>query len=454
MYHNSTEPLMNRKSLVVFLLFCLAIPFGLFAQKGGYRIEYVQQRLPKVVYLISYYGDEGVLVDSVKTKKGKAVFQGKEPLPQGVYCIYYANDASSTSTIIPVVLDENQQFLVENDRDGYGCEGCGENAQWLTYVQTVRDMLGGDLPESDVSPQKLEGLRVFVESITSVAPNSLVSKYIRFDHKMIEYCAQFGWRWPNSMPVSDYTKALDFLKDYTDDCYLFHPKMYLVGGSILGGEPSQARLDAFFSTFPANGEIGMYYLRKMIRHFTRENDPAADDILLHLYDTYYVPNGLQLFSEDTERALKRTIERKRRTQIGAEIPAIEVLLKNGKKTSTQDISRKYTVLWFWDPDCEDCQKETPELHQFYEEHSDTYDFEVFGVSITEDLDYWEKMSREWGLTWINSCMALGGYNYDFVEYLNMITTPVSFLLDENHRILLRNFTPEQLQDYFENIDKQ
>ena len=64
------------------------------------------------------------------------------------------------------------------------------------------------------------------------------------------------------------------------------------------------------------------------------------------------------------------------------------------------------------------------------------------------------MSREWGLTWINSCMALGGYNYDFVEYLNMITTPVSFLLDENHRILLRNFTPEQLQDYFENIDKQ
>ena len=97
--------------------------------------------------------------------------------------------------------------------------------------------------------------------------------------------------------------------------------------------------------------------------------------------------------------------------------------------------------------------ETPQLHQFYLENADKYDFEVFAVSITEDIDRWKKTCKEMGLSWINTCYAMGEPNYDFINYFNILTTPGSFLIDKDHKIIMRSFSLDELQDFFQKTYK-
>ena len=212
-------------------------------------------------------------------------------------------------------------------------------------------------------------------------------------------------------------------------------------------------IDQTIEKFGAASEIGKYYLAKMLKHYNMDNNAPFDEILVHLYDKYYLPNHLQLYSDTYERTLKRAVMRKRHTLIGAEIPHLEAINADGKRETTENPQRSYTVIWFWDPDCEDCQEETPILHKMYAEHAEEYDFEVFALSLTADIERWKRISKEWGLTWPNTCSEMGETNYDFIDYFSIVTTPCCLLIDKDHKIIMRQFSLEQLEEFFQNNKK-
>ena len=416
-----------------FLLLCCFVPLCLAAQKG-YRID-VKLGMPinSTIYLNRITPLECVCVDSAVVKKGKAVLKGQSVLQPGCY---HLCDRPNVSDYFPILIDKTQQFSVTLTEAGYSTTGSPENKMYSEFHAVFAQSFSA------------EDMKQYVENLTSVNPNSLVSKYVNFEYEGVTFLESF-----QEETDLTYEKGLEFMSKYQDECYMYNSYWSMLMTSLFEGGLEAQKMELFFKYITPKSDVGQFFLKQLMLAYNKDGDAQADEMLLHLYDAYYQPNQLQLFGDDGERRLQKTIERKRRTQIGAEIPNMEVTTESGSKASTNNIQRKYTVVWFWDPDCEDCQHETPILHQFYVENADTYDFEVFGVSITEDVNYWKEKTNEWGLTWINSCMGLGGYNYDFVDYLSLIATPASFLLDENHKIILRNFTPEQLQEYFENLDK-
>ena len=44
-------------------------------------------------------------------------------------------------------------------------------------------------------------------------------------------------------------------------------------------------------------------------------------------------------------------------------------------------------------------------------------------------------------------------NYDFINYFNILTTPGSFLIDKDHKIIMRSFSLDELQDFFQKTYK-
>lgn len=407
------------------------MPFWLSAQ-AGYRIDVrYDEPLNTKVYLNRVMPLEIVCVDSAVVKKGKAVLKGKNALQPGNYHLCRRPEADDFA---PILVEQSQKIMVSFSLDDVSVSSSPESNMYSEFHHNLFAAI------------TLEELRQYVGNLTSVSPNSLASKYINFESEALFFLE----REDADLSVQN---ILTFMSKYQERCYMYNSFWNILMDVVLQDVLEAKNLDLFFNHISPKSDVGQFMMKQLMLNYNRDGDLQADEMLIHLYDEYYQPNQLQLFGEDGERRLQKTIERKRRTQLGAVIPNMEVLTESGSKTSTNDIQRKYTVLWFWDPDCEDCQHETPILHQFYLENADTYDFEVFGVSITEDVDFWKEKSNEWSLSWINSCMGLGGYNYDFVDYLSLIATPASFLLDENHKIILRNFTPEQLQEYFENLDK-
>ncbi|MCQ2285088.1 MAG: thioredoxin family protein, partial [Bacteroidales bacterium] len=115
------------------------------------------------------------------------------------------------------------------------------------------------------------------------------------------------------------------------------------------------------------------------------------------------------------------------------------------------IKAHYTVLWFWDPDCDHCQEMTPILHQMYQEHSEEWDFEVFAVEVNNDHDRWVAFSDKNELwDWTNLSTSMGDANLDFIEYFDIMTTPVVILVNNNdhHTIIARQIPLNELSDFF------
>lgn len=403
MQRNSLNGLFRK--IILIIIICIGTA-TCFAQKKGYDIKVILADKPEMegesLYLMGYYGDEHNYIDSCRVKKGIARFKSGVLLPDGYYLI-----SDKQSYILHIVVEQNRNFTISSETVSNSIEN-------QTYQNFSKHFIGSTQEDF-----------IFAEALCAANPNALVSKYIKLETYGLDSC------------------------DATESRMLRHPvfatEIYekLVSADI-------ATIDQVLDRFGATSEIGKYYLAKMLKYYNMDNNAPFDDILVHLYDKYYVPNHLQLYSDTYERTLKRAVMRKRHTLIGAEIPHLEATNAEGKRETTENPQHAYTVIWFWDPDCEDCQEETPILSKMYQEHSEEYDFEVFAHSLTADIERWKKFSKEWGLTWPNTCSEVGESNYDFIDYFSIVTTPCCLLIDKDHKIIMRQFSLEQLEEFFQN----
>ena len=400
---------MYRKYWLFFLSFICTV-FIASAQKNGCKIKLQVANIQcETLYMTGFYGDEIKVVDSAKVKKNTAFFHVKKNLPDGLYVVVDADK----KVYAEWVLEKNRNFsvsmLVPNAAEQQ-IVGSPENVAYHEYQKS----------KLYLSEQECTA---YVHNMVAHNPQSLVSKYMLLEMRIHI--------------------------DTMDQRLLYHPEFDKYAMEQLEGADTN-RIAAFFHTYPLTTEIGRYYMKKLLFVYNVDGNPAYMDAFLYLYDHKYKNCGLQLLSDSYERVVKRSAERKRRWLVGAEVPEIKAYDTEGHIQSTRDIHRSYIVLWFWDPDCEDCMIETPLLRDYYINNADKYDFEVYASSITEDVQRWRKTVETLGLNWINTDFYAGEPNYDYIEYFNLLTTPASLLISEDHKIILRQFSLEELDNFLKN----
>ncbi len=182
--------------------------------------------------------------------------------------------------------------------------------------------------------------------------------------------------------------------------------------------------------------------------------PAKDEVLITLFDKYCSSEKKcsKYLDENEYRVFNRKINTKRKVMVGNELPPFQGCDINSEMVDMDTISKPYTILWIWDPDCDHCQEYTPILHDFYYNFSDIYHFEVVAVSVSGDQERWEKFIFDNQLEWINLSYAMGDYNYDLIEYLDLMQTPAVYLLDDQNKILAREFSFDNLETLFKSLN--
>lgn len=412
---------------------------------NGYDITYTNPELNgTTLYLCGNYGDELILIDSAVIKKGTAAFRNKKTvLPCGVYTLS-ENPQSlymfALNGIIPVVLNKESTCHI-TQKNG---EFASVNSE-LTFSNSEESALLGQFfaryfqSDAIVNPQTIKGI---MDEYVNTSPESFVAKVIR---------ALFGWEASHphrEISCRDALKDVPYI-DFSEPRLLFTPlPFYLYCKSIPECEIYDSNVlieltDSVLSRC-TNELTRNYFLGQFFQLFDN-HDPDQDPVLIHLYDKY----DRSWIEEGSERRIERKIENLRKIVPGAEIPELISHNIDGIAHSTNDIQRKYTVLWFWDPDCDHCQEMTPILHQIYQEHSEDWDFEVFAVEVNEDFERWKAFSDTHELwDWINLSTSRGEANIDFIEYFDIVTTPVMFLIDnsQNHTIKARQLTLDELRD--------
>jgi len=417
------------------------VPAGVPTVKG-YDITINDARNEqKTLYLLRWFNGESFVLDSARVNKGIARFKdSKTILPCGSYCI---SELPYLGHHLPVdlIFNQSNKAIVTRTEDAVKIQ---ENSESEIVNRFYTNLIL--IPEDDDDYE--DHFPPLMRELEETMPEAFVTKYIKatlkglFETEVEENVFE-GWSF-----VMRQLQHIDFNDPrliYTTMPFADMLKETIEENSCNNSDSLIMFADSILRQC-SNPIVRNNYISLLFKSFDNHN-PDYDPVLVHLYDHY----DQSWIEEGRENSYKRKINNLRKIIPGAQIPELISHDVNGKAISSNDIKRKYTVLWFWDPDCDHCQEMTPVLHQLYRDHATDWNFEVFAVEVNEDHDRWVSFSDKNELwDWTNLSTSMGEANLDFIEYFDIMTTPVMFLIDntQNHTIIARQITLSELQDFF------
>jgi thiol-disulfide isomerase/thioredoxin len=192
-----------------------------------------------------------------------------------------------------------------------------------------------------------------------------------------------------------------------------------------------------------NKELFKYTVWYITTHYETSNLMGSDAVFVHMVEKYYKTK--QAFWVDTA-TLKKIVERSdilKPLLIGKVIPNVVLWDSLDYPHTLHSIKAKYTIAYFWDPNCGHCQKETPKLYEVYKKYY-SKGVDVYAVNIDREPKDWKKYVREHELHWTNVMDNHLSCNFR-IQY-DIYSTPVIYLLDEKKKIIAKRVGVEQLDE--------
>jgi thiol-disulfide isomerase/thioredoxin len=139
--------------------------------------------------------------------------------------------------------------------------------------------------------------------------------------------------------------------------------------------------------------------------------------------------------------------------IGRPAPNLMMQDQNLQPKSLYDIKKKYTVVYFFDPDCGHCRKESPKLVEFYNKSKLKYDLEVFAVAADSSMKKMRDYIKEMKMLWITVNGPRSYLKDHFQQVYFTETFPTVYILDEKKKILARKIPVDKIEDFLTNHEK-
>lgn len=196
---------------------------------------------------------------------------------------------------------------------------------------------------------------------------------------------------------------------------------------------------AFKKSTPANMRE---YMAELTEHYLYDpNSPMrSDELYLLFLDRLSVAPAFT--AAERERFNFRRINL-RKNQVGTVAADFEYIDRKGRKNTLHATEGEYTLLYFYDPDCENCH-ETTAMFSKNDLLTTNPRLTVLAVYPDADTDLWRKEPQSFPTTWVdayspNGAVAAGLY---FIR-----ATPTILLLDKNKRVILKDPSPDMLIQY-------
>ncbi len=453
-----------KKPFVTHLLFictlCILItqPGNVNAVSGpsGHRISVrISQCNDSLIYLYHNWINNTLPDDTArKNNAGIYVFEGSEPLEQGLYFISgidkWHKDFFVTS---------NQRFDLEYDlSDPTGKLNTSSSKENESFFKIIAELKSKILV---MNPARSDSTRYIFSHTDYTEPgirelfrfktgdSLLFQKYILACVSPADYQEYFSPGKTNSK-VSDTRYYLDHFFDNLDfkdvrmintPVFTYRINEFLDTIPKIQGISPQSEIDRLLRLSSVNPRTGRFVAWYLITRFETYYFVQGNDALFVHVMNDWLENGKVgwFYPELRSRELKQ-LKIFEPLLDGKQAPDLEMPDTSGTRQDLYGVKAQYTMLLFWASTCSHCRDEMPSISDFYKEFHKKYDLEIFAVSTDTSITRWKSFIRRHKLPWIN-VFGRKSFKGSYHLLYDIRSTPVIYLLDERKIIIAKYLTP-------------
>ena len=483
------------KNLVTLLFAAIILPISIFAQKNksitpasnlpmGHSIQIVLKPYQNTkIYIGTNYGKNRVLADStLLNAQSEGVFESKTKLTPGIYFVV----SPKYSILFDFLVDESQHFKIIADTlslNNFQIIGSKENDIFKEYSKSIND-LGTQLKTiennyrsatnakdsarfKEMYLSKDKEAKAARENIIKTHPKSMTSFFLNVMQRpeapaiptingkldsLYPYYYVKNHFWDNVVFNDNRLIRTPFFEDKLDDYF----KNYV------SREPDSIieELQYMLTVAKTGKEIYPFLLFKFTNKYISPEFMGQEKVFLHLFQNFFAKGDTVLLNEASKKSITERAYSMMANQLGLAAPSLIVNTPENKKISLYDLKAPYTFLAFWDPTCSHCKVEIPKLDSFYKASWKEFQVKVFSVNINfKELEAWKNFIRDNHLeNWIHAYQTEEDLNKEIKAGLpttirqlyDVYKTPTFYLLDANKKIIAKNLSLEQFNDFLQN----
>lgn len=480
--------------LVIIALFISSVSFS---QKIKIKVNDLKDT---TLFLVKYFGKGMYYADTAIMKNGVVEFKGEKQKP-GVFALFLPGQKYFDFIINgeEIHLETSSKDLVNN----LIVKKSDENKLFVDYVKFIskQKSTSADLikkresfSKEDADYKRIsEEIDVVSKSVINYQkefvknnPTKFVAKVINMsidivipdgprDEKGVLTDSTFAYRYYRD----HYFDNIDLNDDRCLNTPMFHNKLdEFFGKRMLIQHPDTIVKYAywFVDKLDPKSELFKYSLTHIASTSEKSNIMGMDKVFVRLGQRYYCVKNSEgkspayWMAEDKLKELCEKVETQKNLVQGVVPP--NVTLRDTTDVKWRDfysINADYTILYFWDPDCGHCKTSTPKLQKLYAEKLKARNVEVFAVAkgIGEDFQKWKDFIKKNNLTFINVALTDKLYkdaqvdarqfvpkfttiqSLNYQETYDIFTTPRVFVLDKDKKIVAKQLSISQLEDFLD-----
>lgn len=418
------------------------------------------------IYLAHFFGyNQYIKVDSASLENGVYHFKKDKQLQGGVYLIVLSKEKYYDF----ILSGDEPKFSIEADTVNFvrsvKFEGSKENDILFSYRKFLMEKsseaaalnkqmsIQQDPASKEITRQKLMGMQTEVNAFMKkvVADNEGT-----FAAKVIE--ANFEPEIPKQIPLNadgskDSTFAYRYYKshywdhiDFSDERMLktpflqtkiekyFKDLVYQVQDSIIKDA------DHLINLSKQNPEVYRYVLWNVTNKYENIDIVGLDGVFVHLAENHYLKDATWL--DSTQRAkFQERVRILKPLQTGKVFPELIVADTTGREMKVNNGNGKYTIVYFYSPDCGHCKESAPELMKYYEENKSD-GIEIYNIAVDYEIDKIKKFINTYKVGPLKNVWDSKG-RYYFREKFDIYSTPTSYILNEKKEIIGKRIPIEE-----------
>ena len=439
------------------------------------------------IYLGTNYGNSKVFADScILNEKSEGVFKSKDKLTPGIYFLV----SPKMSILFDFLVDDLQQFKITADTTDLKnvlITGSKENEMFKNYSQVVNNLF----VELNQIEQNFKTANT--EKDSAIFKEAYLVKDKEIKQKRRAYIAENPGSMMSfllntmevpeapSIPIvngkADSLYPYRYVKDHYWDNIVFNDNRLLrtpffenklddYFKNYISREPDSiiSEVQYMLTVAKTGKEIYPFLLFKFTNKYISPEFMGQDKVFLHIYQNFFAKGDTTLLSEASKKSLRERAYSLMANQLGLPAPILVLNDLNEKRFALHNMKATYTFIAFWDPTCSHCKVEIPKLDSIYKASWIKHDIKVIAVNTNaKEMTLWKEFIKDNKLDqWINAYQTDDDLNKEITEgkpttirqLYDVFKTPTFYLLDKDKKIVAKNLSIEQFNDFIQSTLKK